>query len=83
MNNQKMVTSLLRECKQVLDRVSAAEEDPCTGDESEREQPRGEVPVTNTGCKIFNWTELPSIPSLPYFSSPSRQVPKDYWISRT
>ncbi|KAJ6668824.1 hypothetical protein lerEdw1_012309 [Lerista edwardsae] len=44
MNNQKMVTSLLRECKQALDRVSVAEEDLCTGDESQHEQPRGWLP---------------------------------------
>ncbi|XP_066488598.1 alpha-protein kinase 1 isoform X3 [Tiliqua scincoides] len=44
MNNQKMVAGLLQECKQVLDSLSAAEEDPSSGDESKHEQHRGLLP---------------------------------------
>lgn len=79
MNNQKMVASLLQECKQVLDHLPAVEEDPSVADKSEHH--RGEAPVADTGCNTVD--EASTFPSLPYFSSASRQVSEDYWISRT
>ncbi|XP_053113106.1 alpha-protein kinase 1 isoform X2 [Hemicordylus capensis] len=45
MNNQKMVASLLQECKLVLDKHSPAEEDQGEEEESKHQQPRALLPV--------------------------------------